>query len=126
MKGKDEMINMLLGICYLALVVFNIFLYHKIFDVVYFDLGQGLLKEVVGAFLVAALEIGLIVSVGKWILGNILKILGIGLKFIIIIVGIIIIAYAIYYIYGIFKKKQNIAHKENTLNNSDDDNKAED
>lgn len=56
--------NILLGIGYLVLVVFNIILYHKIFNVVYFDLGKGILKELIGAVLAAGIEIGLI---GKYI-----------------------------------------------------------
>lgn len=54
----------LLIIVFLALIVFNIVLYHKIFNVMYFNLGENLLKELFGAILVAGIEIGLI---GKYI-----------------------------------------------------------
>ncbi|MCI8377966.1 MAG: hypothetical protein HFH72_05515 [Lachnospiraceae bacterium] len=115
------MINAILGICFLVLVVFNIVLYHKIFDVVYFDLGKGLLKEIVGSFIVASLEIGLIMYVGKWILGMVSKVLVVGLKFIIIIVGISIITYTVYYVYKLIKK-----HKENAQNDFANNQKVED
>lgn len=57
--------GMVFSIIFIALVVFNIVLYHKIFDVVYFDLGRGILKELFWAFLIAAIEAGLI---GKYVL----------------------------------------------------------
>ena len=39
----------MLFIIVVALTVINLVLYHKIFHVLYFDLGKGLLKEIIGA-----------------------------------------------------------------------------
>lgn len=115
------MINTILGVCLLALTVLNIILYHKIFDVLYFDLGKGLLKEILGAFIVAYLEMALIVYVGKWILGMVSKVIGVGLKITIIIVGISIIVYAVRYIYRLIKKR-NMVHKEDAQNDFENNN----
>ena len=53
----------------LILAVINWIIYHKIFRVLYFDLGKGLVKEFICCFLVAAIEAALIMYVGEAILG---------------------------------------------------------
>jgi len=69
---------------YAILVVFfmilNLVIYHKIFSVFYFDLGKGLLKELIGSFLLACLETGLVVKVGGYAL------IGIGIILVIAII----------------------------------------
>lgn len=42
-----------------AYIVFGIYLFHKIFDVYYFDLGNGLLRELMGGFIFAGVCIWL-------------------------------------------------------------------
>lgn len=54
-------------VLYLFLVVINIVIYHKLFDVIYFDLGHGLVKEVVVSMFVAAFELGAISLLGPYI-----------------------------------------------------------
>ena len=41
--------------------VVNLVIYHKIFSVMYFDLSQGLFKELVTAFIIAIVESALLV-----------------------------------------------------------------
>lgn len=119
------MSDKILFICFLALIIFNIFLYHKIFDVLYFDLGKGLLKELIGSIFAALFEMALIFSVGKWVLGIISKILGVSLKIIIVIVGISITSYIIYYLYKLIKPKQEKDNKENVENNFNNHSKTD-
>lgn len=52
-----------------VLVIINWLVYHKLFRVVYFDLGRGLIKELVGCFLVAVLELVIILFAGEWLKG---------------------------------------------------------
>ena len=64
----------------LILTVINLIIYHKIFQVTYFDLGNALFKEFAGAFLLACLEVSLFSGLlhGLWgitkgILGFLIK-----------------------------------------------------
>lgn len=68
-----------------VLMVINLVIYHKIFNVIYFDLGQGLLKEIVGAYILAVMEAGIIVYIGQSVLGGIVNVLGWILKVVLIL-----------------------------------------
>jgi hypothetical protein len=56
----------------LALVVLftiiNLVIYHKCFNVVYFDLGKGIFREIFFSAFIAMFEAGLVVKFGKIII----------------------------------------------------------
>lgn len=56
------------GIILVALILINWWLYHKIFNVVYFNLGAGIWKELVGCFFVAAFELAFLMKIGQTLL----------------------------------------------------------
>ena len=87
------------------LMVVNLVIYHKIFNVLYFDLGKGLLKEVVGAYIAACIEAGLIVMVGEKLLGGLLGVLGWLIRLILIIVAVIIVIGIVVWITKMIKGK---------------------
>lgn len=99
-----------------ALMIFNLVLYHKIFGVIYFDLGKGLLKEIVGAYIAAVIELGLLMTVGQAILGFILAAFGwlFGIVAIVAVLGIVV--FIVYRIVKMIKGK--VSDNENK---SDDD-----
>lgn len=101
--------NSAIVICMIALTIVNFFLYHKIFDVVYFDLGKGLLKEIIGSYIVALIEITFITKIGKYLLKFVISLLKTGLGLLVIIIGISIVVYVIYSIVKAIKRKQDIA-----------------
>jgi hypothetical protein len=55
------------GIAILVVVftIINMVIYHKCFSVVYFDLGKGIMRELVFAVLIAWGETALVVKFGK-------------------------------------------------------------
>lgn len=71
----------MLLIVVLFLSVVNFVIYHKIFSVIYFDLGNGLLKEIIGCFLCAIFEAAIFMMVGPYVL----VVLGIVLAIILIV-----------------------------------------
>lgn len=101
--------NSAIVICMIALTILNFFLYHKIFDVVYFDLGKGLLKVIIGSYIVALIEITFITKIGKYLLNFVISLLKTGLGLLVIIIGISIVVYVIYSIVKAIKRKQDIA-----------------
>ena len=63
----------------IALTIFNLWIYHKVFHVFYFNLGIGIFKEIIGAFIAAIAEMALITWIGSAIfavLGTIFAVLG--------------------------------------------------
>ncbi len=66
-----------IGIMFLALVIFNLVVYHKIFAVYYFNFSRAIQKELIGAIFVAAIEVGIIMYL--WWLA-VLIILGVGVS----------------------------------------------
>ncbi len=52
-----------MAVIYIALIIINWILYHKIFHVVYFNLGAGLLKEFAICFFFTAFEIAIFQTV---------------------------------------------------------------
>lgn len=82
-------------IAVIILAIINLFLFHSVFHVFYFDLGKGLVKEIITACVVACMELVIIIIGGQWVIGllgsavsGILALLGIFLKIILIIVGV--------------------------------------
>lgn len=86
-------------------MVVNLVIYHKIFNILYFNLGKELLKEVVGAYIVACIEAGLIIMVGEKLLGGLLGVLGWLIKLILIIVAVIIVIGIVAWITKMIKGK---------------------
>ena len=56
------------GILVILFTIVNLVLYHKVFSVVYFDLGKGLWKEFLASFLLAFFEAGIVLYALKYIL----------------------------------------------------------
>lgn len=106
--------NSAIVICMIALTILNFFLYHKIFDVLYFDLGKGLLKEIIGSYIVAVIEIAFITKIGKYLLNFVISLLKTGLGLLVIIIGISIVVYVIYSIIKAVKGKQCTTKNDST------------
>lgn len=63
-----------MGVLLIAFTIINFIIYHKIFTVWYFNLGDGLYHELLGCLLVAMFECAIIITVGPIVLGIILAI----------------------------------------------------
>lgn len=98
----------------LALVVIftiiNLRIYHKIFHVVYFDLGQGLFREIFYSALIALFEAGIVIKFFSGVIGVIGKILLLLLKVLLILAVIAIIAGIIWKIIQVVQGKCQTAH----------------
>ena len=67
-------------IAFILVVIFtviNLRIYHKIFHVVYFNMGQALFREIFWSFFIAMFEAGVIITCIEPILNGVLKLLGI-------------------------------------------------
>lgn len=102
---REVRIGMLLGIGVIVLAVINLYLYHKMFHVVYFGLGKGILKEVVGSLFAAVLEIALLMAIGPVVISFILGVLGWLLGAALIGGGIAAVIYAVWRIGKAVKAK---------------------
>jgi len=93
----------------LALIVIftiiNLRIYHKIFHVVYFDLGQGLFREIFYSALIALFEAGIVIKFFSGVIGVIGKILLLLLKVLLILAVIAIIAGIIWKIIQVVREK---------------------
>lgn len=74
-----------MAIIFIALIIINWIIYHKLFDVVYFRLGAGLFKEFAICLFLAGIEMAIFASIGKSVIAIILVIafvvaVGIGIK----------------------------------------------
>ena len=98
----------MLFIIVVALTVINLVLYHKIFHVLYFDLGKGLLKEIIGAWFVAVIEIGLVGALLRPILSGAIKIVAVIIKCILIIVVIVAVLLALWFLYKKIIRKEDV------------------
>lgn len=59
------------------LMIINLLIYHKIFRVIfYFDLGKGIIKEIMCGYFAAAFEVAVVMMLGKYLLGGIFDFLG--------------------------------------------------
>lgn len=56
-------------IIFIGLVILNWILYHKLFRVVYFNLGAGLFKEFAACIFLAGIELALFAMIGPWLVG---------------------------------------------------------
>lgn len=104
-----EIIEKGAAILFLVLVVINWIIYHKIFDVYYFgSVAKGFLRELVGCVFAALLEIAIILSVGKWLLG---LLIGVGkwfLKTLIVLAAVFVVLILIFVIINNIKKLKEI------------------
>lgn len=57
-----------MAIIFIGLIIINWIIYHKIFDVVYFRLGAGLLKEFAICLFLAGIEMALFASIGSFLI----------------------------------------------------------
>ena len=90
--------NALLGFGVLILVIINFIIYHKIFDVVYFDFTRGCSTEIFWIAIFTAFEIAIIKGIGQKILGMLGALLGFVGKLIIIV---LIVSFAIFVVWKI-------------------------
>jgi len=58
-----------MAIIFIGLVILNWILYHKLFDVVYFNLGAGIFKEFGGCIFMAGIEMALFGLIGPYLIG---------------------------------------------------------
>lgn len=72
----DMFVSVIAFVAVIIFMIINLALYHKIFSVVYFDLGRGCFSELFFSWLVAMIEVGIIFGIGKFVLGILFKILG--------------------------------------------------
>lgn len=91
-----------------TLAALNFFLYHKIFNVVYFDLGRGLMKELIGCFVAAIAEVALLMTVGQVLLGGIVTIIGFVGSIAVVVVVVVAVIYAVYRVVQYIKKKKKV------------------
>lgn len=64
-----EIGQIVLTVVVIVLMLINWVIYHSIFDVTYFG-GRGCLTEIVGCFIAAVIEIGLVVALINKIFGT--------------------------------------------------------
>ena len=98
----------LLGIGILVLVIINFVLYHKIFDVIYFDLPGGCATELFGIAIFTAFEIAIIKGIILKIFSMVGAVLGFVGKLIFIILVASIVIFVVWKILQKKKKKANI------------------
>ena len=72
-EGKFYM-QVIMGIIWVVLIIVNLVIFHSLFTVIYSDLGRGLMKEFVYAFVGASIEISLFEKFGAIIIGIIVVI----------------------------------------------------
>lgn len=100
--------NTLLGFGVLILVIINFIIYHKIFDVVYFDLTRGCATEIFWIVIFTAIEIAIIRGIILKILGALGALLGFVVKLVLIVAVISIVIYAVWKIVQIVRSKTDI------------------
>jgi DNA-directed RNA polymerase subunit RPC12/RpoP len=108
----------------IVLMIVNWIIYHRIFSVMYFDLGRGLLKEFIVCFFAAILEISAIVLLFKYVGKIVLKILGVTVGIVkvllILILGLGLVVAGICVIKAVYNNKEKIfsVFKKETFDNS--------
>lgn len=86
-------------------MIINLVIYHKIFTVTYFNLGKGCFQELFFAWLVAMLEMGFVVTIGKNIFGALFKLLGFVGKLFLILLVIAFVAFIVWKLTQFLKGK---------------------
>lgn len=97
--------NTLLGFGILILVIINFIIYHKIFDVVYFDHTRGCATEIFWIAIFTAIEIAIIRGIILKILGALGVLLGFVVKLVLIVAVISIVIYAVWKIVQMVREK---------------------
>lgn len=103
MRYEKEMLSVLGVIGIIIFMIINLVIYHKVFTVKYFNLGRGCFTELFFAWLVAMFEVGLIVLLGKTVLGGLVKVLGFAGKLFLIVLAISLAVFVISKIVQIIK-----------------------
>lgn len=103
-------------IAIIIMTIVNLHLYHKMFKVVYFDLGRGLFMELFFACFIAVIEVALFASLIKAVFSGVLKLLGVVVKIVLIIAAVSIAAFLIWKIVQVIKRKVNKASNEEASN----------
>lgn len=95
--------------------IINWILYHKIFNVYYFDFSNGITKELVVCGFFAIIETLIVIAAGEWILG----IIGWIFKIAFILLGILIGLLLICVVYSYIKSPQSFKEKWNAILHKD-------
>ena len=84
-------INWVTGILVIIFTVINLKIYHKLFRVYYFNLGQGLFKEIFFSIIISVFETGIIMTLFAGALSVIGKIILIILKIVLILAAVLVV-----------------------------------
>lgn len=95
--------------------IINLKVYHKIFHVVYFNLGQGLFREILYSAIIAFFEAGIVIKLFLGVIGVIGKVILLLLKLLLILAVVAIIAGIIWKIIQVVQGKNGT---ENIFDNS--------
>lgn len=85
--------------------IINLKVYHKIFHVVYFNLGQGLFREILYSAIIAFFEAGIVIKLFSGVIGVIGKVILLLLKLLLILAVVAIIAGIIWKIIQVVQGK---------------------
>ncbi|MDO4332226.1 MAG: PsbP-related protein [Eubacteriales bacterium] len=91
--------------------VLNLVIYHKLFRVVYFNLGAGLLKELIVCFILALVEAGLVITFFASALSIVGKLIITVLKIAAILVAVVVAIGIIAKLVEIIRKNVNADHQ---------------
>lgn len=100
--------NALLGIGVLILVIINFIIYHKIFNVVYFDFTRGCATEIFWIAIFTAFEIAIVKGIGQKILGALGAFLGFVVKLVLILAVIALLIFVVWKIVQMVKSSSDI------------------
>ncbi len=114
--------NTLIGFGILILVIINFIIYHKIFDVVYFDFAKGCSTEIFWIVIFTAFEIAIIKGIGQKLLGMLGFFFGFVGKLIFIVAVVSVVIFVVWKIVQAVKSKADTEGKvEESINSVQND-----
>lgn len=103
-------------IAIIIMMIVNLYLYHKIFRVTYFNLGKGIIMELIFAWLAAMIEVALFGKIITSLFTGIFKLLGVVIKVALIILAIAAVLFIVWKIVQVIKGKSNGTPDETKAN----------
>ncbi|MDE5699551.1 MAG: hypothetical protein K2I96_19445, partial [Lachnospiraceae bacterium] len=100
--------NTLLGIGVLILVIINFIIYHKLFNVIYFDFSRGCATELFWIVIFTAFEIAIIKGIGQKLLGALGVFFGFVIKLVLILAVIALVIFIVWKIVQMVKSRPDI------------------
>lgn len=100
--------NTLLGIGVLILVIINFIIYHKLFNVIYFDFSRGCATELFWIVIFTAFEIAIIKGIGQKLLGALGAFFGFVIKLVLILAVIALVIFIVWKIVQMVKSRPDI------------------